>query len=163
MGEEMKIPEPTEQHQWLQQLVGDWTMGGKGMMPDGNSVESTGTEHVHSLGGLWFLCEGKAEMPNGIKGQMRMNLGYDPAKQKFIGNWFGSMMNVMWVYEGEVDESGKVLTLNTEGPGMEEGTIGYYRDVIEIKSPDHRTLTSYTKTPDGTWVQFMQADYRRAE
>jgi hypothetical protein len=36
-----------------------------------------------------------------------------------------------------------------------------YKDVIEWKSDDHRTLSSYMLTDDGTWQNFMTAHYRR--
>ena len=164
----MTPPEPTSQHQWLQQLVGEWTMTGTVEMgPDTptheSTHESTGKETVYSLGGLWFVCEGEGCIPDGAPGQMRMTLGYDTTKQKFVGSWVGSMMTNMWVYEGELDDTGKILTLNTEGPGFEEGTIGKYRDVIEFKSNDQRILTSHALGADGAWNQFMQADYRRVK
>lgn len=161
--EEMKAPDPTPQHQWLQQLVGSWQMEGKAVMPDGGSMESTGSETVSTLGGLWVVCEGESRLPDGTVGFMRMSLGYDPAKQKFTGTWIGSMMNQMWVYEGDLDQTGKVLTLNTEGPGFEEGTIGQYRDIITMADNDHRILTSEAQGKDGTWTQFMRADYYRVK
>ena len=133
------------------------------MGPDTPTHESAGKETVYSLGGLWFVCEGEGCIPGGPPGQMRTTLGFDTTKQKFVGSWVGSMMPNMWVYEGELDDTGKILTLNTEGPGFEEGTIGKYRDVIEFKSNDHRVLTSYALGADGTWNQFMQADYHRVK
>jgi hypothetical protein len=36
-----------------------------------------------------------------------------------------------------------------------------YQDVIELKSDDHRTLTSHMQGEDGTWQPFMTAHYRR--
>jgi hypothetical protein len=44
---------------------------------------------------------------------------------------------------------------------IEQGKMAKYQDVIEIKSPDHRTLTSRFLAPDGTWKTFMTANYRR--
>jgi hypothetical protein len=38
-----------------------------------------------------------------------------------------------------------------------------YRDVIEIKSADHRTLTSSALGADGKWVQFGVTHYRRVK
>ena len=36
-----------------------------------------------------------------------------------------------------------------------------YRDSIELRSDDHRMLTSIVLGEDGTWQQFMTAHYER--
>lgn len=155
--------EPQEQHQWLQRMVGEWTSEMEASMgPDQPLQKSLGEESVRSLGGLWMLCEGQAEMPGGGIGTTLMTLGYDPAKKKFVGTFIGSMMSNLWVYEGEFDPGGNKLTLDTEGPNFSgEGGLSKYQDVIEFKSDDHRTLTSSMPGPDGKWVTFMTANYRR--
>jgi hypothetical protein len=55
-----------------------------------------------------------------------------------------------------------VLTLNAEGPSMAgDGKMAKYKDVIEVKSDDHRVLTSHVLGDDGNWQHFMTANYRR--
>jgi hypothetical protein len=72
------------------------------------------------------------------------------------------MMTYLWVYDGSLDASGKVLTLYAEGPDFAaEGKMAKYRDVIEFKSDDHRTLTSHMLGDDGQWHEFIQAHHRR--
>jgi hypothetical protein len=72
------------------------------------------------------------------------------------------MMTNMWVYEGTLDPTGKILTLDTEGPSFTaEGKTAKYKDIIELKSDDHRTLTSQVLGEDGKWNHFMTAHYRR--
>ena len=153
--------EPQEQHKWLEKMVGDWTSEMEcSMGPDQPLQKHTGEESVRSLGGLWMLCEGKSEMPGGGCGITQMTLGYDPAKKKFVGTFIGSMMSNLWIYEGEL--SGNKLTLDTEGPNFSgAGGLSKYQDAIEFKSDDHRTLTSSMPGPDGKWVTFMTANYRR--
>jgi hypothetical protein len=91
-----------------------------------------------------------------------MTLGYDPTKKKYVGTFIGSMMTYLWVYEGELDASGKKLVLNAEGPHfVEAGKMAKYRDTIEFLSDDHRTLTSHMLGDDGQWNHFMTAHYRR--
>jgi len=155
--------EPQKEHDWLQQLVGAWTYESECSMEPGKPPEKfKGVENVRSLGGLWVLCEGRGEMPGGGMATMLMTLGYDPQKKQYVGTWVGSMMTHLWVYDGSLDAEEKVLTLNAEGPNCaEEGKLAQYRDVIEIKSDEQRTLTSYMLGDDGTWHQFMSANYRR--
>jgi hypothetical protein len=90
-------------------------------------------------------------MPGGGSATTLMTLGYDPEKQRYLGTWVGSMMTHMWVYDGELDASGNILTLSTEGPDLEtEGKVAKYRDVIEFVTEDVRALTAHTQKEDGS-------------
>lgn len=155
--------EPHKQHRWLQKLVGEWTSEAEMMMEPGQPpAKCEASESVRSLGDLWVLCESVGDMPGGGKANMLMTLGYDPQKQRFVGTWIGSMMTYLWVYEGTLDATERVLTLNAEGPSMgTEGKLAKYRDVIDFKSDDHRVLTSHMLSDDGEWHRFMTAQYRR--
>jgi hypothetical protein len=155
--------EPQKEHRWLQKLVGEWTYEAEATMEPGKPPENfKGTESVRSLGGLWMLAEGQGEMPGGGTATTVMTLGYDPQKKRYVGTWIGSMMTHLWVYDGALDLAERVLTLEAEGPHMAvEGRMAKYKDVIELKSDDHRVLTSHMLGDDGTWHQFMTANYRR--
>lgn len=101
-------------------------------------------------------------MPDGKPARTVMTLGYDPAKKRFVGTFIGSMMTNLWVYEGELDVAGKVLTLDAEGPSFADPTkTAKYKDAIEIVSPDHRILTSRFQGDDGQRHQLMTVHYRR--
>lgn len=158
-----KAAEPRKEHEWLQKLVGEWTMEDDPAMDPSQSAGAW-TESVRSLGGLWTLAEGQGETPGGTPATTVMTLGYDPQRQRYVGTWVGSMMNYLWIYEGTLDADGKVLTLDSEGPSMAEGSAGKmakYKDAIEFKSDDHRVLTSRVQGEDGEWKLFMTAHYRR--
>lgn len=159
----MKKAEPEKEHRWLQQLVGEWTFEAESMAAPGEPpTKSTGTESVRSLGGLWTVAESEGEMPGGGTSTAIMTLGYDPQKQRYVGTWVGAMMTNLWLYEGSLDASEKVLTLDCEGPSFRgDGTMAKYQDVIEIKSEDHRVLRSHVLGEDGKWQAFMTAHYRR--
>jgi len=58
-------------------------------------------------------------------------------------------------YEGTVDTSGRVPTLETEGPHSVTGKFVRMRDIIEIKDKDHKVMTSAMRGEDGKWVTFM--------
>jgi hypothetical protein len=153
---------PQAEHEWLHKLVGDWTVEAEMQMPDGTTAKSTGTESVRSLGGLWIVGEGDGEMPDGTRGKSIITLGYDPERERYVGSWIGSMMSNMWVYDGELDAEGKVLSLDTEGPDFSgEGGTARYQERIELVSDDHRIFRSGSIGDDGEWHMFMEAHYRR--
>jgi hypothetical protein len=161
----MKTPEPQKEHAWLKRLVGEWTFEGEAMMgPDAPPSTFKGVERVRSLGELWILCEGEGEMPEGGVAKTVMTLGYDPQKKRFVGTFVGSMMTNLWIYDGALDASEKVLALDSEGPAMAgDGSIGKYKDTIELKSDDHRVMTSQAQGADGKWTQLMTMTFRRTK
>ena len=157
--------EPQQEHHWLEKLVGEWSYETEcSMGPDQPPMKSTGQETVRSLGGLWTIGESLNEMPGGGTGKMVMTLGYDPARKRYVGTFIGSMMTHLWAYDGGLDESGKVLTLDTEGPSFAgDGKMAKYQDIIEFKSDDHRVLSSRCLGEDGQWHGFMTAHYHRVK
>jgi hypothetical protein len=159
----MDLPKPQKEHDWLQQLVGTWDYEHIASCgPDQPDHTTRGVERVKSLGGLWVLCEGDGEMPDGGRMQMLITLGYDTDKKKFVGSFIANVMTMMWLYEGSLDAAGKVLTLDAEGPNMmDPGKTAKYQDITEMVNPDLRQFRSQVLTPDGKWHQFMRATYKR--
>jgi hypothetical protein len=158
-----KTPWFSKEHEWLGQLAGEWTLVSEAIVdPSQPPVKSDGKENVRALGGAWLVSEGSGTMPGGGPMSWILSLGYDPEKKKYVGTWIGSMMSQLWVYEGSLDATGKILTLDTEGPNMAEpGKRAKYRDVIEIKGKDERVLRSSMQGEDGKWQTFVTAEYRR--
>lgn len=160
----MQIPEPQAEHRWLQRIVGRWEAETECAMGPGQpSQKSRITETVRSLGGLWVVGEGQGDMPGGGgTSTMIMTLGFDPARGRFVGTFVASVMTNLWVYEGTLDPDGRVLTLDTEGPSFTDPQkLARYQDVITLESDDRRILTSRALGEDGTWQEFMRAEYRR--
>ena len=122
--------------------------------------EVRGVEVVRSLGGLWIVAEGEGEMPGGGTAKTIMTLGYDP-RRRYVGTFVASMMTHLWVYNGSLDASEKVLTLDTEGPDFTSQKMAKYQDCIEFVDDDHRIMTSRVLGDDGNWHHFMTAHYRR--
>ncbi len=153
---------PQVQHQWLDKFIGKWTSTSEFQMePNGEPSKSTGTEIVRSIGGLWIVAAGESDMPDGCAGTTMMTLGFDPQLDRFVGTFIGSMMTHMWVYNGSLDTTQKVLTLDTEGPNFTQSAIAKYQDIIEFVSDDYRVMKSQILMEDGTWNHFMTAHYHR--
>ncbi len=157
------MAEPSREHHWLQRFVGEWTVEGECMMgPEQPPMKTTGRCVTRSIGGLWTLGEGTGDMPGGGQATSVITLGYDPAKGKFVGTFVASMMTHLWLYEGSLDASGKVLTLDAVGPSMAgNGSMAKYQDIVTVENDDHWVLSSQIEGPDGTWTKFMSAHYRR--
>lgn len=155
----MQIPEPQQEHQWLQRLAGEWTMESVCIMEPGKPpAKFKASETVRPLGKLWVVCESEGEMPGGGTAKNIMTLGYDPARKRFVGTFVGSAMTHLWVYDGAL--VGNVLTMDCEGPSFTGPGMSKYQDIIEMISDDHRTLSSQLWA-DGKWTQFMTAHLRR--
>jgi hypothetical protein len=156
--------EPRKEHKWLERFIGEWTLEADAAAAETDKSQGTWTERVRPLGDLWVLFEGNGEMPEGGAATTIMTLGYEANRQRFVGTWVGSMMDHLWVYDGTLDAAERVLTLDTEGPSFEPDAPAKrvrYKDVIELKSDDHRVLTSHKLGDDGEWQVFMTASYRR--
>jgi Protein of unknown function (DUF1579) len=153
---------PQKQHQWLDKFIGEWTSETEySMEPNGEPSKSTGTEVVRSIGGVWIVAEGTGNLPDGGIGTTMMTLGFDPQIDRFVGTFVGSMMTHLWVYNGCLDATEKVLMLNTEGPNFSQTTMAKYQDIIELISDDHRVMKSQILMEDGNWNHFMTAHYQR--
>lgn len=157
-----QMPAPQKEHEWLQQLVGEWESEAEANFgPDQPPVKCKGTEKVRSLGGFWILSDSQGEVA-GMTMKSQLTLGYDSKKKKYVGTWVDSMTDYMWHYEGTLDEAGKVLTLETEGYSHLNPTeLAKFKDEIELKDQDHKVLRSSMQMPDGQWVSFMTANYTR--
>ncbi len=156
--------QPQQEHHWLDRLVGEWTYEiecGMGSESDRSQSKPKGIEIVRSLGGFWTVAETDGEMPECGTVKTITTLGYDPKTDRYVGTFVGSMMAHLWVYSGSLDATGKVLTLEAEGPNFSDTAIVKYQDIHEFISDDRRTLTSRILGEDGNWNQFMTSHYWR--
>jgi hypothetical protein len=113
------------------------------------------------LGGFWVLAEMESDMM-GMKMLGQMTLGYDEKSKKYVGTWVDSMLNHMWKYEGSLDKTGKILTLEAEGPNlMADGKLTKFRDVYEFKSQDEIATSALMLGEDGKWITFMTGTAKR--
>ena len=152
---------PQTEHQWLDQLVGNWKFAHECQMPDGKISKANGSMACRSLGGLWLICESSGDSSDGESWSSIMTLGFDPAQNQYVGTFIGSMMANIWPYHGVVDSSGKRLPLNSEGPKFDGSGHCKYRDTIEIIDKDNWLFTSELQDDDGKGVQFMTGQHTR--
>jgi hypothetical protein len=156
------MPQPTQEHMWLRQLTGDWTADVEMFMDPAKPPEtSQGTESVRKIGGFWVVADYSGTMMGAPFSGM-FTLGYDPEAKKYISTWIDSMGSHLWRSEGTMDSSGKILTMEGEGPCPNApGKMATFRDTIELKSDDQRVLTSEMQDESGKWVTGMIINYQR--
>jgi uncharacterized protein DUF1579 len=154
-------PKPQKEHEWLQQLVGEWDTEGEAVAEPGKApIKVKGSESGRMIGGFWALLENKADFL-GTPFTGILTVGYDPEKKKYVATWFDSMNSYLWTYTGSVDAAGKVLTLETEGPCNDgPGKTAKFKESTEIKSKDHKVFTSMIER-DGKWMTVVTINYRR--
>lgn len=155
------LPPPQQEHEWLRRFVGEWDaeleMFGA---PDQPAMRTKGSERARMIGGFWVISEGRNDA---FPYECRLTLGYDVPRQRYVGTWIDSMSGYLWRYEGNVDASGRVLTLNTEGPfpPMPDGALTQFREVTEFISDDHRVFTSSRRSAGGEWSPCVRINFRR--
>lgn len=152
---------PTEQ-EWLRQLAGEWDSVGEAVAAPGMpAMECKGTMKFRMLGEHWLISDVTGDI-GGTQFTAIQTVGWDAKSRKYIGTWVDSMMNHMWKYSGSVDESGKILALDAEGPDFSNPEkTAMYRDAYELKSKDHIVMTSAVQGADGKWTVFMTSNLRR--
>lgn len=156
---------PGPEHAWLKRFLGDWTFESScDAGPSQPAIKASGTERVRALGDLWIVCEGRSTMPDGTPMESVMIVGFDPVRRKFVGNWVGSPMTHMFIYEGTLDPATNTLPLDTTGPSFTDpAKTAHYQDVLQLKSDHVRTLNARLRLDDGSWQHFMTAEYRRVQ
>lgn len=147
------------EHRWLARLVGEWEYESEcDMGPEQGPGKMSGTELVRPFGDLWVIGEGSYGS-GADSWQSIITLGYHTAEKRFVGTFVANIMTHMWVYSGQLE--GDTLTLAADGPDFHTGKTTQYQDILQVQDSAHRTLTSRMLTAEGTWVQIMQASYRR--
>lgn len=155
--------EPQKEHQWLTKLTGEWTFEGNCVTgPETPTETFSGTETISAIGEIWVVGVGEGSVPGAGASTWQTTLGFNPQTNRFVGTWVASMMTHMWLYDGSLDESGRILTLEAEGPDMTKpDQMAKYRDVVEMVDDDTRVIRSEAQVEDGSWTQIMSSTYRR--
>src|SRR5262245_25227173 len=154
-----EMPKPQKEHEWLRQLTGDWETEGEIFGEPGQPTTKTkGSESNRMIGGFWILSEHKGDF-FGTPFTGILSLGYSPEKKKYVGTWIDSVTSHLWTYTGSVDEAGKVLTLDAEGPGH-DGKPAKFREIVTVVDKDQKTFTSSIEK-DGKYVTFLKMTYTR--
>lgn len=150
------LPQPAIEHELLQRFAGKWSVDQEANMGPGQPVmKGKGSIESRMLGKFWVINEFTSGM-GGVNVTGIQTVGFDQKRGKYVGTWVDSMTDTLWQYTGTVDDSGRVLTLEAEGPNLwAQGEMTLYRDIYEFKSDDEILVSSKILTGDDEWVTFM--------
>jgi len=145
---------------WLKQFEGTWATISKS--PDaGDASGEKATMKSRAVGKFWIVNEHRGKV-GGMNFHAVQTIGYDSAKKQFIGTWIDSMMNHTWHYTGSLDETGKQLMLEAEGPDWTDlKKMRQYRDVYEFKSENEFAGLSQILNEKGEWETFLTSTLTR--
>lgn len=144
---------------WLKQFEGDWTVEAK--KPGADEVSHTVTMNAKAAGQQWMVVKQVGKMGE-IDFEAVQTLGYDAKEKRYVGTWVDSTSSYIWQLSGTLDESGKKLTLGTEGADWTDPEKKRkYRDVYEFKSEDEIATVSQMLGDDGKWQTFMTGKMTR--
>ena len=145
--------QPTEEHKFLAESVGEWAV--KIEMPQGDMDGVAKYKMAH--GGLWLTSELEMDMPQGKFTGQGLDT-YDVAKKKFVGVWVDSMTTSPLVVEGTLSADRKTLTMQGKGPGS-DGQPTDYKMVTTYKDKDTHVFQMWVGTSSGE--PMMTATYTR--
>ena len=157
-----EMPAPTKEHAWLKQFNGHWEAESELTMdPAQPPMKATGQDVGENLGDFWIVNRMESSSESMPAYHSQLTLGYDVEKAKYVGSYIDSMSGYMWLYEGTVDASGRILTLDTRGPNPMSGGVGHYKEVTEFKSATHRVFTSSLVQEDGSLLPIVEIHFRK--
>ena len=155
-------PGPAKEHEWLQRLAGDWETELEVMTAPGQPpLKVKATETIRRIGQLWVLSEADTKPP-AMPFARALAVGYDTAKKKYVGTWVDSNSTHIGRYEGTTDAAGNTLTLEGEIPHPYDAVrMVKVREVIELKGPDEKVVTTSLQGDDGNWFPLVTAKAQR--
>ena len=162
VAQDAKLMAPQKEHELLERFLGDWETESEMMQgPNQPPMKCKGQLHASALGKMWLVANVENDIM-GTKMNAQFTLGYDPEKNKYVGTWIDSIMNHMWQYNGWVEDGGKTLILEAEGPNMmEPGKTAKFRDVYIFKSPDQMETKAMMQQEDGKWITLATGSSKR--
>lgn len=162
LAQDFAFPQSQPEHQLLQKFVGEWESTSELLMgPDQPPLACTGKMSAEMLGDFWMVARVSGEMM-GTTVTAVQTVGYNDKAKSYVGTWVDSSNDHCWNYRGSVDETGKVLTLEAEGPRFDDpNATTKYRDIYEFVSADVIVMKSQMMDENGEWIQFMQGEFRR--
>jgi len=138
----------TQEHARLLTEVGHWEGTFTPIMPGMPEESFPATQVTEAVGSLWtqsrFECEfmGAPYVGTGC-------MGYDTAKQKYVGTWIDSTTTSITFMEGEMDAKKNAIVMRWEASDPATGEMVPHRSET-VHTKDTHTSTFYMGEGEGT-------------
>jgi hypothetical protein len=154
-------PKPNKEHQALKMDVGVWDAKVKmWQKPDGQAMESKGTETNEMLGDFWLISKFEGEF-GGMPFVGGGAFGFDPVKQKFVGIWIDTMSPHQMTITGQYDEETQTLTQIGEGYDHMQQKPCTTKMISRHNDDGTRVMEMYRVEDDGKKWKVMEINYTR--
>ena len=153
---------PAEGHDFLKNLIGNWTYTMKYWATEGaDAEESDGSSNAQWIMNGKFLEENISGTSMGQPFTGKNIMGYNNGTDKYTSYWFDSMSTGSMFAEGAIDFEGKTASTSGNYHCPMRGKNTDYRSIIKIIDDNTRTYEMYMTEDDGTEFLAMQIDYTR--
>ena len=156
----MKYANPSENHEFLNKLVGKWNCTTKFWMQPGQPPqESTGTSTQEMVLGGRFL---QGDYQGNMMGQPFSGMsidGFDNHTGKYFGLWMDSMGTKAMVFHGACDGNVREMISEYEDPHTNRPT--QMKGVTKIVSENEFVYEGWNLGPDGEFFKQMEVHYTR--
>jgi len=164
MDRMMKYATPGPEHQKLAAFAGDFTYTAKfWMAPEAPPMEMKGTaKRAMIMEGRFLKDDSAGEAQAGMPAFQGQGItGFDLYKKKFVGSWIDSMSTSIANMTGEMDASGKVLTMWSEQYDPTYDAVVKMRWVTKLTGPNTQAMEFYTTLPGGKEMKTGEISYTK--
>ncbi len=157
------MPQPTDEHRWIQEHVGTWKVDCKFFMdPSQPPMQVEATETVEAFGPFYIVSRFDCEM-FGAPFQGMTQMGYDVANGCYVSTWIDSVNSFLYHFTGHRSEDGKTLEFEGRAPDPMSKQMTDWR-TTEVHADDgSRTFEMFMTHPgSGQEIQLLTHVYRRA-
>jgi hypothetical protein len=151
---------PGEAHEFLKKMLGSWEVKLR-FTPAPGAEPMTGRGQARRgmvLGDRFIQTTFKGEFMGDSFIGMGFD-GYDNLKKKYVTVWMDNTSTMIFHTEGDLDESGKVLTSYGEYVDALSGKTKKTKTELTIHSLSMQSYVSYDMNEEGEWVKTMEVIY----
>ncbi len=165
MAQMMALGSPSEHHEKLKSMVGDWNLTLRWRMAE----EAPWTEET--MKATSKLIMGGRYLAEDVGGKMAMMpdhdfegmslMGYDNFKREFFSIWIDNTSTGYFLERGTANKSSKAITLTGENLDAMAGQMKDTKSVVTMIDKSSRKLEMFSSDANGKMWKSMEIDYRR--